>query len=1143
MKKFAYTISGFVLAVALLAGLFSYAQTVITTRQGGTGTTSPSGILKGAGSGSPLLTAVPGTDYVANTTGDWTGTLDGQEGSFYIANSFSTTSADLWKTLRNFFSTTSVDHWESTQTARTADDLSNNTTSDLAEGSNLYWTQARFNTAFNSSSTQSLPGCDSGEVVKWSGTRWDCATDDTGSGGDGQFSTTSANLWVQGIKGPFTAAHYQATSTATSTFGGGVRTTGDITASRSIEAQTLHATSTTASSSIAHGLTTGRINTTSTSTVAGIVAASGGIQITGLTSCNTVDTDSAGNLKCGSDETGGGGGNAFGQAWEISGGLLRPTTTQSIGVTGTATNTLAAGVRITGDITASRSIEAPRFLATSSTATSTFSGGLLANFMDMTTGFISRAASLVFGNFGVTGTTTLATTTTSVINGTIVVDGLKYAQTGYGINKALKVCETDPNIGGVYMPAGTYTFTTTLVEPVSNCHLYGAGKGKTILQAQAGHTITNFFYEGTDRIQNFEMSNFTIDGNSQSIGGMQLFLFNGVSIHDIEVKNIDAAASSKWGLRLGSIDSSSAAAIENSTSTDLRLYNNDFIGNYTHTFEIILLPNVRGADIYSNYFNGNESDTANYDEVSIYGYSDDINYHHNFHDESGFFAVGTKEGKRVKIENNIIKRIRDTEWYGIRVFNSYDTSVSNNVLEFSTTTNSAYGVFQQDRNVGLDTHPLRHATTTNLTIRNNKIRNAFYGIANTASGSSVAYEQMNVVIDGNEFYDIQKAPIRWGVDVPTMKVTGMHIKNNKVYSWFGNVESAINLIGASTSPSDFSKVYIDNNYIADNTTGASSGAIRLNSVAADQVSNNHLEASGSFGKLSLVNGATLKLLLNPDDTNGRYGIGTTTPGANFSVQGNALITGTTTVNGLIASSSIRLAGRDCSGFSNGGALTTNAAGELVCSNDDSTAGGSGEPDWKQTLFGGTNYLQPTTTITTYHNSGFLSVASSTVNSTLTVAGKLYASSTIVGTDVAQLAAGEGSLPTYSFHAEKSTGMYRPAAGHLGFSVGNDLVLDLDNTDAQFTYPLTVSSAGTSTFGGSLSLRFASTTHATSTLNGLEVVENGLRIRNLTSCDTVDTDSAGNLKCGSDETGGGGSFEYDWKQTSLGGTNYLQPTRR
>lgn len=58
--------------------------------------------------------------------------------------SFSTTSADYWKTQRNFHSTTSADYW-----------LTTKSTTDLVEGTNLYWTNGRFDTRL--SGTTSLP--------------------------------------------------------------------------------------------------------------------------------------------------------------------------------------------------------------------------------------------------------------------------------------------------------------------------------------------------------------------------------------------------------------------------------------------------------------------------------------------------------------------------------------------------------------------------------------------------------------------------------------------------------------------------------------------------------------------------------------------------------------------------------------------------------------------------------------------------------------------------------------------------------------------------------------------------------------------------------------------------------------------------
>ncbi|HYE23336.1 MAG TPA: helix-turn-helix domain-containing protein, partial [Candidatus Paceibacterota bacterium] len=99
-----------------------------------TGTVTFSGLGSGlvkATSG-VLSLATAGADYVADVTGDWTGTFDGQEGSYYLANSFSTTSAAYWKSQTDFFSTTSTNAW-----------LATKSTSNLAEGTNLYYTNAR----------------------------------------------------------------------------------------------------------------------------------------------------------------------------------------------------------------------------------------------------------------------------------------------------------------------------------------------------------------------------------------------------------------------------------------------------------------------------------------------------------------------------------------------------------------------------------------------------------------------------------------------------------------------------------------------------------------------------------------------------------------------------------------------------------------------------------------------------------------------------------------------------------------------------------------------------------------------------------------------------------------------------------------
>lgn len=78
----------------------------------------------------------------------------------------------------------------------TLDDLSDNTTTQLAEGTNLYYTSDRVNSLINASSTIGYAGgCSSTQVLKWNGTRWDCGndTDTNTTGQNGAWETLFTN--------------------------------------------------------------------------------------------------------------------------------------------------------------------------------------------------------------------------------------------------------------------------------------------------------------------------------------------------------------------------------------------------------------------------------------------------------------------------------------------------------------------------------------------------------------------------------------------------------------------------------------------------------------------------------------------------------------------------------------------------------------------------------------------------------------------------------------------------------------------------------------------------------------------------------------------------------------------------------------
>jgi hypothetical protein len=133
----------------------------LTIGSGGTGVATLTGLVKGNGT-SAFTAAVAGTDYenplafgsgltrsvntvTLDTSGSWSGTLGGYTPAQLIAAGFSTTSAAYWKTQNNFFATTSSDYW-----------LTTKSTSNLAEGTNLYFTNNRVASVIAGTTTDAL---------------------------------------------------------------------------------------------------------------------------------------------------------------------------------------------------------------------------------------------------------------------------------------------------------------------------------------------------------------------------------------------------------------------------------------------------------------------------------------------------------------------------------------------------------------------------------------------------------------------------------------------------------------------------------------------------------------------------------------------------------------------------------------------------------------------------------------------------------------------------------------------------------------------------------------------------------------------------------------------------------------------------
>ncbi len=162
-------------------------------------------------------------------------------------------------------------------------------------------------------------------------------------------------------------------------------------------------------STIAGGLDLGTLNTTnlnSTSTFSGGLSVSGGIKIstlncTGFGNGGALSTDANGNVICSDDDSGGGGGggSSFGKTFELGTdkwgvSALAPTTTVPLLVESTATSTFYGGIEV-ANLAVPGYATFDTFSATSTTATSTITHGLLAGGLRSSNGLTISGGNLL----------------------------------------------------------------------------------------------------------------------------------------------------------------------------------------------------------------------------------------------------------------------------------------------------------------------------------------------------------------------------------------------------------------------------------------------------------------------------------------------------------------------------------------------------------------------------------------------------------------------------------------------------------------------------------------------------------------------------------------------------------------------------
>jgi hypothetical protein len=340
------------------------------------------------------------------------------------------------------------------------------------------------------------------------------------------------------------------------------------------------------------------------------------------------------------------------------------------------------------------------------------------------------------------------------------------------------------------------------IVPRSNVWLRGQGLGKTRIFCTATSTpsyliLNNGTTLGSGYVNNFTLTDLTLDANSRNCGGIAVFYYNNWKMERVKITNI-LATSAKWTTKFGTIAGSYLTSRSSSLYVNFCIYEN----NYGGTYEQLLYTNTVGGDISSNLFKNNSSRSANYDEISNFIFNENVDVHDNILINSSYHGIGVKESNNCTVHDNIV--VRNTLLHrGLRSYNTGDSSFYDNTVIFpdpitaqvtitggttvtitdsnttanmfigqkvicpnlpentkvssitnSTTfvvsqagtdgvglscvfTNNAYGFEQADRNIGFDGQPQKNPFSTNLSIKRNKFKNVRFGIFSGLSSLGV----------------------------------------------------------------------------------------------------------------------------------------------------------------------------------------------------------------------------------------------------------------------------------------------------------------------------------------------------------------------------------------------------------------------
>lgn len=399
--------------------------------------------------------------------------------------------------------------------------------------------------------------------------------------------------------------------------------------------------------------------------------------------------------------------------------------------------------------------------------------------------------------------------------------------------------------------AGIFKLSAAFLFGTKKIRLVGAGRGKTIFQAQAGFSGFAQIYDFTAGLSDIEIEGITFDGNGVSgISAIQMGTCQNVTIMHCEAKN---QATTRWSFLIGNINDANVAS---SISNNVVVMSNYFHDNNNGTNETLLAVNCQNSTFDYNYFWNNTNSAYS---LNLYGYCKNTSADHNrFRNTRNAIFISDAEACSASHNRIYAEGLGQS---GIFIADSQRIQVNDNLYRGYLSAGSGNtAIMVKDFNSSFDGRPALYNDSQFIEINGNHIYDAYYGIL-VGNGTTGVNRMKNkdILIAGNyvnsywESVSIGKNDS--GVDINNISITGNQLNS------FAFDSGAIAIYGYTGDATLVKDINISANKVVPSARANAAG-VWLSACSGITVSpGNTLVGTGKgtyLGKdINLTNGATL----------------------------------------------------------------------------------------------------------------------------------------------------------------------------------------------------------------------------------------------------------------------------------------------